>query len=209
VARNGEAIDIRQRGRTMIMKQAVGVIHDEHRSLAAVIHGLEFVSRNSSELPDFRLLNAMLYYIREYPERVHHPTEDTVLFALIQERTSEADPVIAELEAEHAQGEALLGELTAALNRLQAGAPNAAARFALAVRRFADFYWAHMRKEEDLLLPIAMRVLTDDDWANIHAAFAAHSDPMYGGDAADEFNQLFSRIVLLAPPPIGLGGASR
>jgi len=189
--------------------EAIQIIHSEHRSMFAVIHALEYLAERlggHGETPDFRLLNAILYYVREYPERLHHPAEDRVLFARIRARTAEANNLLAALEGEHARGEARLHALTTALNRLEAGAPGAAAGFKEAVRTFTTGYFAHMRKEEDELLPIAERVLAWDDWEAIHKTFAAHRDPKLGDETGKEFNQLFQRILTLAPPPIGLGG---
>jgi hemerythrin-like domain-containing protein len=149
----------------------------------------------------------MLYYIREYPERLHHPKEDRYLFAALKRRTHEADALIADLEREHALGEKLLNDLTVALSVFEAGAPGGLPRFADEVTKFADFYWSHMQKEEDQILPVAERALTDEDWREIDAAFAANQDPNFSGDAQDEFRQLFTRIVNLTPAPIGLGPA--
>ena len=56
--------------------EAANIIRDEHRSLAAVVHGMQFLVREiraKGRGPDYRLLHAMLYYIREFPERLHHP----------------------------------------------------------------------------------------------------------------------------------------
>ena len=190
--------------------EAATILRDEHRSLGAVVHALQFLLReihDKGRTPDFRLLHAMLYYIREYPERLHHPKEDRYLFAALKRRTHEADAIIADLEREHAQGEELLNDLTVALSIFEAGAKEGQQRFSREVSRFADFYWSHMQKEEDQVLPIAERALTEDDWRGIHAAFAANQDPNFSGDAQDEFRRLFTRIVNLTPAPLGLGPA--
>jgi hemerythrin-like domain-containing protein len=190
--------------------EAATIIRDEHRSLGAVVHAMQFLLReirDRGHAPDYRLLHAMLYYIREFPERLHHPKEDQHLFAAVKRRTHETDAVIAELEREHAQGESLLNDLTVALSVYEAGVPNGLERFAASVEQFADFYWQHMQKEEDRVLPVAERVLTDEDWRDIHAAFSANRDPNYAADSEEEFRRLFTRIVNLAPAPIGLGAA--
>ncbi len=190
--------------------QAASIIRDEHRSLGAVVHAMQFLLReirDRGHAPDYRLLHAMLYYIREFPERLHHPKEDRHLFAAVKRRTHEADAVIAELEREHAQGESLLNDLTVALSVYEAGVQNGLERFAASVEKFADFYWQHMQNEEDQVLPVAERVLSDEDWRDIHAAFSANRDPSYAADSEEEFRRLFTRIVNLAPAPIGLGAA--
>ena len=37
-----------------------------------------------------------------------------------------------------------------------------------------------MREEEDVVLPLAVRVLLDEDWNEIDAAFAGDEDPLIG-----------------------------
>lgn len=187
---------------------AADIIRDEHRSLGAVVHALQHLVRGYREgrtAPDFKLLHAMLYYIREYPERLHHPKEDRYLFSALRASTREADAVIEELEIEHEQGEVLLNVLTVALSTYEAGADPSCERLAAQVDEFAAFYWAHMRKEEDIVLPLAERVLSDGDWSRIHAEFVQNRDPNFGGADEAQFRQLFSRIVNLVPAPLGLG----
>lgn len=187
---------------------AIQTIRSEHRSIFAVIHALDYLAERvdaPGPPPDFRLLNAIVFYIREYPERLHHPAEDRVLFARVRARTTEANDLLAALEAEHARGEARLHALTTALNRLEAGALGSTAAFKEAVQVFATGYSAHMRREENELLPIAERALEPEDWAAIHEAFAAHRDPGFEDGSGGEFDRLFQRIVNLAPPPLGLG----
>lgn len=187
---------------------AADIIRDEHRSLGAVVHALQHLVRayrESRAQPDFKLLHAMLYYVREYPERLHHPKEDRYLFSALRACTREGDSVLEELELEHEQGEALLNALTVALSTYEAGADPRCERLGAQVDEFAAFYWSHMRKEEDIVLPLAERVLSDGDWSRIHAEFAQNRDPSFGGDDEAQFRQLFSRIVNLMPAPLGLG----
>ena len=65
--------------------------------------------------------------------------------------------------------------------------------------------WDHMRVEETELLPLAEKYLTAADWLEIDTAFLGHTDPLLGAEVGARYDTLFSRIVNLAPPPIGLG----
>lgn len=186
---------------------AIRLIEDEHRSLAAVLRAADhLVSKalSTGAAPDFTLLRAILYYLREFPQRRHHRNEDQVLFARIKARTHEADAVIAELEDEHHRGEELLLGLSVALDNWEASAADAQA-FTFVLSAFTRFYYAHMEKEESRVLPAAERALSNEDWHEIHAAFESHEDPMFGKDTAEEFRGLFSRIIRLAPPPDNSG----
>jgi hemerythrin-like domain-containing protein len=190
------------------MQSAISIIRDEHRSIAAVLHGLQYVVaeiKAGRMPPDFALLGAMLHYIEAFPEKLHHPKEDDFLYRALRERDPGAAAILDRLGAEHVSGARLIVELQAALARFQEAGPAGIAAFAQAVQEFANFHWAHMRAEEDTVLPLAEKVLTADDWRSIDAAFQANVDPIRGVDTRREFRELFRRIANLAPPPIGLG----
>jgi hemerythrin-like domain-containing protein len=178
------------------------LIKDEHRSLAAVLRAAEHVVNRAvtaGQLPDFSVLRAVLYYLREFPERRHHPHEDEHLFARIKARTRDADAAIAELQDEHSLGEKMLQSLTNALEDWESLAAGAGQRFAAALSNFMVFYFGHMQKEEQLILPVAERVLLAQDWHAIHAAFESNRDPMFGDDTGYEFRALLTRIMQFAP----------
>ena len=99
---------------------SIRIIEDEHRSLAAVLHGMLYLVRQTREhgaKPDFKVLGAMLYYIDAVPERFHHPKEDKYLFALLRARCAEARPVLDRLQAEHRTGAEKIRSLAHALTR--------------------------------------------------------------------------------------------
>ena len=74
------------------------------------------------------------------------------------------------------------------------------------VVRYIDFYLEHMRLEETVILPEAERHLTEADWHALNAAFATNQDPLNGRIPRDpQFDRLFTRIVMKAPAPVGLG----
>jgi len=80
--------------------------------------------------------------------------------------------------------------------------------FDAAVNAYAQFHWDHMRKEEERLMPLAEKQLTEADWRWIEDAFAGNRDPIADLRERD-FEQLYQRIVNLAPAPVGLGESHR
>lgn len=193
------------------MRTAISILRSEHRSLSAVLHGLKDLARmaqDASVRPDFRAFRAMLRYIDEYPEKLHHPKEDAHLFARLAARSEEARALIDDLKSEHVAGARLIRELERAFLFFEEGWPAGASEFLAAAGDYAAFHWAHLRKEEEKLLPLAERHLTAEDWKAIDAAFAANTDPVAGMHERD-FEKLFSRIACLAPAPVGLGESWR
>jgi hemerythrin-like domain-containing protein len=192
------------------MSQALRIIEDEHRSLGAVLSALVAVLEEAVEggaQPDAALLQAMVGYVRAFPERLHHPKEDEHLFRALRARAPELASVLDALEAEHVRGGELLSGLEGTLRRTLAGELPLAA-LAREAGAYAEFEWSHMRKEEQLVLPTAERALGAGDWAAVDAAFEASADPLAGAGAL-ELRELFRRITALAPAPIGVGPSTK
>jgi hemerythrin-like domain-containing protein len=188
--------------------KAIQIIRDEHRSIAAVLHGMLYLVREICERgmkPDFNLLGAMIYYIDAVPERFHHPKEDKYLFALLRLRWPSARSLLDRLSDEHRTGAEKIRTLEQALARYQHGGAGEFAAFKAAVDEYSEFHWQHMRSEELEVLPLVEKHLTAGDWEAVDAAFSGHTDPLLGAEAGAQYERLFSRIVNPAPPPMGVG----
>jgi len=189
-----------------MIHDAARIIKREHDSLAAVLHALLYLVEQINKgrwQPDFELLRTMLRYVDDFPEKLHHPKEDSHLFSALRMRAPEAGPVLGELEAEHREGVQRMHELNDALKSYEQHGAGGYHAFADAVRRYVDFEWQHMRKEDEVLLPLAEQKLTATDWRTIDTAFKANTDPLSGATPDDEMDALFHRIAALAPAPIG------
>ncbi len=160
--------------------QAIRIIVSEHRTLAAILHGMRYLAhdiRDRGAKPDFALLEAMLCYIETFPERFHHPEQDEFLFRRLRSRCPGAAPLIDRLRMEHQVGAEKLRTLEQALARYQQGQKDEFSDFLAAVEACASFHWQHMRVEETQLLPLAEKYLSVSDWEEIDAAFRENTDP--------------------------------
>jgi nucleotide-binding universal stress UspA family protein/hemerythrin-like domain-containing protein len=188
--------------------RAIGIIRDEHRSLAAVLHAwmhLLAAARRAGTRPDSAMMAAIVRYIRTFPVALHHPKEDEYLFRRLRERTPALDAELEELERQHVRDRQLVAELAGMVEfrlRDRSGECGSVDNTDLeqAVERYASFIWEHLGREEGVILPAAQRYLTEEDWAEIDAAFAENRDPRFGGEEDLELRRLFSRIVNLAVP---------
>jgi len=187
---------------TQAMMAPLSVIRDEHRSVAAIVYGLEFLVRQAREQgkpPSFPLLRAMVHYIKAFPETQHHPKEDAYLFAKLRARTSEFNATLDDLQRQHVEGHKTVEDLERSIATYEADPKGGFKQFAATVERFATSQMEHMMLETKVIIPAARKHLTDEDWAEIGAAFAGNQDPRFSVDNDEEFRQLFARIMNLAP----------
>lgn len=189
--------------------ESMRIIRDEHAALAAMLRSLGMmVDRGPGNEPEifFDVLRAMLFYIDEFPERLHHPKESDLLFPRVARLAPETMTVIVQLEKDHASGESAVRELQHLLLAWELVGDARRDAFDQAAKRYLAFYLEHMRLEETVILPAALRVLSEPDWKELDAAFATNCDPLTGKYPRDPaYDRLFTRIVMRAPAPIGLG----
>jgi len=184
------------------------IMKDEHQALAAMLKSLPLLmaqARRDGRPPDFELVRAMLFYIDEFPERLHHTKESELLFPKLRQRVPALAQTLDKLDRDHAHGERGVRELEHLLLAYEVmGEPRRAA-FEQALDHYIDNYLRHMALEESEVLPAAVEHLSAEDWAQLDTAFAANKDPLTGHEPEDGYRPLFQQILNRAPAPIGLG----
>ncbi|WP_321801784.1 hemerythrin domain-containing protein [Caballeronia sp. J97] len=186
-------------------RTALHVIRLDHKRLAAVTAAmLDFVHKLGSggPAPDPIILRAMLYYIREYPEQLHHPMEDRLLFAALRNRTDEYNAVLDELHREHVAGEVRLRDLEHALTRFELKGEAALFGLRTIMEEYVEFCENHRRVEETVILPAALRHLLDVDWARIDAAIDRRFDPFREATFEGESLESLYRLIAKAVPAV-------
>ncbi|VFN03963.1 MAG: Hemerythrin HHE cation binding domain-containing protein [Candidatus Kentron sp. G] len=114
-----------------------------------------------------------------YPDLFHHPKED-ILFQRVTKRDESANSIVAELVQDHHaladQGKALFDLLHALIHEhpVERGTLEAKAREYILTLR------THMNLEEGTLLPMAKKVLHEEDWSEIEGIMGNRDDPLFG-----------------------------
>jgi hemerythrin-like domain-containing protein len=186
---------------------ALQIIRDEHSTLAAILRSLvQMLKRGPGDEPErfFDVVRAMLFYIDEFPEKRHHPKESELLFPMLLRVAPELQPVIDALEVEHEHGQQRVRELQHQLLAWELLGEAHRTAFESAAAAYVAFYLNHMKVEETRLLPVADRI-GEADRARLDAAFQENRDPLGPEGRQAVYERLFTRIVMSAPAPIGVG----
>jgi hemerythrin-like domain-containing protein len=188
---------------------ALQTIRDEHNALAAMVRSLSMlVDRGPQREPErfFEVVRAMLFYIDEFPERLHHPKESNHLFPKVARVAPELIPVLHRLESDHLSGERRVRELQHLLTAWELLGESRHEAFVAAAHDYVRFQLAHIELEESQVLPAAQKLLAEPDWQELDNVFSANADPVASGATRHPaYDRLFSRIVQKAPAPIGVG----
>ena len=191
-----------------VMARPLAALYDEHRSIAAVLATMEALVRRASGSRTCRS-------IRRCSARCSTTSTSSPSACTTRKRRRCCSRTFGAVPApqwrrdpRRAGPRARIGRAgdpgaRAGVRALRGGRARELEPFAAAVERFAGRYRAHMDKEERQIMPLAQRVLTAQDWAEIEAAFASHRDPLAGVSAGSR-----SRGAL-PPHPEHRAGAAR
>lgn len=153
----------------------------------------------------FDVIRAMLFYVDEFPERLHHPKESDLLFPRVARMAPDIMETVVWLEQDHARSEADVRKLQHLLLAWELLGDGRRADFVQAAHDFIDGYQKHMLLEETVILPAAIRVMNDADWGELDAAFMSNNDPLSQKSEPDlAYERLFKRIVIPEPTPISV-----
>ncbi|HOV03274.1 MAG TPA: hemerythrin domain-containing protein [Hyphomicrobiales bacterium] len=189
------------------MRLAMKVLAREHLALRGIARVLKMealiVERGGHA--DVEVLRAIVEYIDEFPDKIHHPKEEDFIFAAMRRRSVEPIPVLDRLLKEHHHEYELIRRFHDQVEAYAKDPAGEAANFAFMAKSYVAFLDNHMRMENHEAFPLAQKLLTEDDWEAIDKAFAENIDPLSGEAPPDRFSELQRRIMDLGLPPFGAG----
>lgn len=177
------------------MKDPIAGWRAEHADFSRLLDlfDAEVARLHREEEPDYELMGDVLVYLRHFPERQHHPREDVAFDRMVAHDPSLA-PLMARFVQEHrviAHAGAVVHEM---LEAVQVGSVLPRARMEAACAQYLVYYRHHIRGEDDLVMPLAGRLLDAADWKAVGAAVAAAADPLFGASVEERYGELRRRI---------------
>ncbi|MDH3999291.1 MAG: hemerythrin domain-containing protein [Desulfuromonadales bacterium] len=151
------------------------VLVDEHQLILRMI---ALVEQNTALLEQGKFRNWQFYldavdFIRNYADRFHHAKEEDVLFVeLVQNGMPEKQSPIEAMHMEHDQGRAYVRAIEDAAQKAVEGETGQAAIIAENAKGYAALLRGHIEKEDDILYPLAERVLPQEVRTRMLAAYA-------------------------------------
>jgi hemerythrin-like domain-containing protein len=183
------------------MTEQLAEWHAEHVTFARLLDLLEaeIAAFHEGNRPNYDLMSDIVYYMRSFCDRFHHPRED-IAFMRLAERDPTTQLVVSRLQQEHRVIARAGEELTHRLDEIAGDvmAPRGALEAAAAT--YLVYYRHHLNTEERDVMPRAAQILTPQDWAAVGEQHPT-PDPLFGDDVEVRFRELRRRITLEAEVP--------
>lgn len=181
------------------MGDPVKAWHEEHMYFNRLLQLLqrEVEVFATAEVPNYALMQDIISYLRDYADQFHHPREDAV-FRRLALSCPEQRPLVARLQQEHRVIANAGATLMRLLEEVQSDAVVSRAEIEVAAATYLVYYGNHIGNEEEEILPLAHRILSDADWQAAKAAAPAGNDPLLGAHPEERFRDLRRRIAVEA-----------
>ncbi|NQV46432.1 MAG: hemerythrin domain-containing protein [Rhodospirillaceae bacterium] len=171
-------------------------LRQEHGSFAKLFDILErqlTIFHNNGK-PDYDLISDAIDLLFHFPHRYHHPKEDAVFEKLAQREPAVASNM-ADLKQEHDALHDLTQKFASNIESVISEEEIARDEVIENLHKLADFQHRHMQMEEDDFLPVALKILTPEDWDELDARAADANDPAFGAEAKSEFSVRYEKIL--------------
>jgi hemerythrin-like domain-containing protein len=162
-------------GSSVMPASPTDILMAEHRIIEKVIAAMgRFADQLSSGGDvDRQPLSGLAPFMRQFADAYHHGKEEHRLFPVLVDRGLPAQNGPVQIMCmEHETGRRLVGEMAAAVDIYgETASDDTRKRLAGTLRALAEFYSQHIWKEDNVLFPMATRVLDAGTAANVLKAF--------------------------------------
>ena len=178
------------------MSEVMDRLREEHRNIEKILRALEhqITIFDTAEQPDYDVLAAAADYFLGFPESCHHPKEN-----LVYRKMCDRDPALAQtmtdLEAEHEKLSVLARHFQEAVRNVMQEVEVSRVAFSDVARHFLSEQRRHIEAEEDRFFPLALQILTPDDWSEIDKRITREKDPVFGDEISQQFELLRNTIL--------------
>ena len=187
------------------MQRATDSLEHEHRTIEKIVRVMGVLVDELAEKRDIDddVLRDLCQFLRVYGHQCHHGKEESYLFPILESHgVPEEGCPLGALRHEHERSRALTQELVRASAEYAVNRPAGSSALSEVLRNLAQFYPAHIWKEEYLLFPMARKVLSEEDDQRLLKEFkSVESDIFsYAHESYEQLaTQLEDRVVRASP----------
>ena len=172
-------------------------LKEEHQGVLRMLDILESVCGRLEEgtEADLSNLDRILEFLKVFVDTCHHAKEEECLFPALEEAgiPREAGPIRVML-MEHAEGRERIREMTEALAALHGGDRSAARAFAENARAYGELLRSHIRKEDDVLFPMAEDCLSEGKRKELAEEFEKVEEERVGHGRHEAFHAMMEEL---------------
>jgi len=176
---------------------ATNDLRTEHRAIERMLAVLDAAAQRLEQGERVRpeVFRQAVDFVRNFADRCHHGKEEQNLFPRMEARgvPREGGPIGVML-FEHEQGRSYMRAIAAAIDDYEADGLLGAGIIAENARGYVDLLRGHIAKEDGVLFPMADRVLTPADQAELEQSFERIETEVMGPGVHERYHRLLDDL---------------
>jgi hemerythrin-like domain-containing protein len=177
--------------------KATEVLMTEHRAIERMLAVLEEAARRleGGERMRADLFREAVDFVRNFADRCHHGKEEDNLFPRMEARgIPRGGGPLAVMLFEHDQGRDYVRAIADAIDAYENGEPSAARATAQNARGYVNLLREHIRKEDNVLYPMAEQALTPGDDQELVQRFEQIETEIMGPGVHERYHALLDDL---------------
>jgi hemerythrin-like domain-containing protein len=174
------------------------ILKHEHKVVLMIVDAAEREVRamESGQPLDGEKIGRMVDFFRTFVDRCHHVKEERHLFPKMQERSPNACSVpISVLLEEHKEGRRLVAAIAEGMAACEHDDSGAAGLLQADIIAYVDLMRAHTDKEDNVVFPLADRILRPADLEALVAEFDRIEAEELGEGVHERYHQLAHELA--------------
>ena len=172
-------------------------LRTEHRAIERMLAILEAAAQRLGQSQRVRpgLFREAVDFVRNFADRCHHGKEEKNLFPRMEARgVPRHGGPLGVMLFEHDEGRAYVGALAGAIDAYESGDESAARAIAENARGYVDVLRNHFMKEDNILFPMADRVLSPADQQELEQRFDQIETEVMGPGVHERYHHLLDEL---------------
>lgn len=180
------------------MKLTLESLYKDHDNLRRILFLLEqlLIEIYRGTSTDYQMVQRILAYIQDYPERVHHPAEDA-MFSVILKKGLENNKLhgdIVNLMKDHSQIEAITREAIKAVEPVVSSSHHDISRTGKILCTLIERQRSHLLFEEMNIYPYISEHLSGEHWDQIADIIPDTEDPVFSENVKKGYEIIFKAL---------------
>ena len=179
------------------MKSTEELIH-EHTIILHLLTDVERLAQSilTTHIVDVATVKDIIDFSRNFTDGCHHSKEEKHLFVRLEEKgmPKEQGPIAVMLN-EHQVGRELIRQIETALQEYEKGKKDANDIVGQSMLRYVKLLRAHIAKENNILFPMADRLLSAEDQQFLEKSFKIVEEQDIGAGVHEKYHHMAHEIA--------------
>ena len=178
------------------MKPTEDLIH-EHNAIKVMLNIMQKIAENirNDKGFDAKDIEKIVDFLKTFADKCHHGKEENALFpALVAAGVPKENGVVGVMLYEHTVGRGYIKGISNGIENFKKGVTNSGQLIADSLTKYVTLLQNHIHKEENVLFPIAEKVLSTEKQNEIFEQFEKIEEDVVGHGVHEQFHELIEKL---------------